>query len=407
MPNEDGYYILSLYISQNQLVWQKRVSLVPGEFLNLSTSAATYLVTFNEFGLSSGSTWYVNITESNGTVYDSGAISGSSFTFHLTNSSYTYMIATSDHTYEPSFSSDSLTVNGKNLTISVTFTEVKYSVTFTEFGLPSGKSWTLVLDGQSYTSTSTSYEFYIFREPNGTYSYSANSTDYKDLSGSVAVNGVSQSVILTFVLQTYSVTFTESGLPSGTIWYVNLSYRIDSGAISGSLYSFSLTNGTYSYTIATSDHTYEPSPSSGWLTVKGSSVSKSIVFSMVYSVNFTESGLPSGTIWYVNVTASSGIVYSSGAISGSSYSFSLTNGSYTYIISKIPGYSVSKSSGSLTISGKNATQSVTFSSVPSTTPPPKKPLASTSNTDLYIIIGAVAAVAVAGAVVAMMMRKRK
>ena len=50
-----------------------------------------------------------------------------------------------------------------------------------------------------------------------------------------------------------------------------------------------------------------------------------------------------------------------------------------------------KSSGSITVNGKNVPQSVTFSSVPSTTPPPKKPSPS-PNTDLYIIIGAVAVV---------------
>ncbi|MEM3490074.1 MAG: hypothetical protein QXO75_10550, partial [Nitrososphaerota archaeon] len=59
----------------------------------------------------------------------------------------------------------------------------------------------------------------------------------------------------------YTVTFTESGLPSGTTWYVNITNGPDSGAITGSSYSFSLTNGTYSYTIATSDHTYRPSQS--------------------------------------------------------------------------------------------------------------------------------------------------
>lgn len=51
-------------------------------------------------------------------------------------------------------------------------------------------------------------------------------------------------------------------------------------------------------------------------------------------------------------------------------------------------------------------QSITFSSVPSTTTKPKKPSPS-SKTDLYIIIGAVAAIAVVGAVVTIMMRKRK
>ncbi len=87
-------------------------------------------------------------------------------------------------------------------------------------------------------------------------------------------------------------------------------------------------------------------------------------------------------------------------------SFYLTNGTYSYSIGKISGYNISKSSGSLTVSGKYVTESITFSSVPSTSPPPKKPSTPTSNTDLYIIIGAVAAVAVVGAVVATMRKRR-
>ena len=371
----------------------------------LSFVLQTYSVTFSEIGLPSGTTWYVNITESNGTVYDSGAISGSSYSFSLTNGSYTYTISTSDHTYKPSVSSGSFSVNGAAVSKSVTFSEVKYIVTFTESGLPSGSTWYVNLsNGQTFSSTTG---IISFSEPNGTYSYTISTSDhtYKPsaYSGSFKVNGSSPVIIaVAFKEVTYSVTFTESGLPTGATWYVNLSNGMKSGPITGTSYSFSLTNGSYTYTIATSDKTYKPLSSSGSLTVNGTPLSKSVSFSEVkYTVTFTESGLSSGTSWSVTLN---GTTLSS---TTSTITFSEPNGTYSYTIGNVPGYNISKSSDSITASGKNVTQSITFSSVPSTTPPPKKPSTPTSNIDLYIIIGAVAAVAVVGAVVTIMIRKRK
>ena len=171
--------------------------------------------------------------------------------------------------------------------------------------------------------------------------------------------------------------------------------------------SFYEPNGTYIYSITTSNRIYRYSANLGFFTVKGRSVSESVRFSRItYSITFIESGLPSGSTWYVDITGNNGTVYDSGAITGSSYSFSLTNGTYSYTVGNISGYNTSKPSGSLTVNGKNTFQSITFSSVPSTTTQPKKPSPS-SNTDLYIIVGAVAAVAVVGAVITIVMRKRK
>ena len=121
-----------------------------------------------------------------------------------------------------------------------------------------------------------------------------------------------------------------------------------------------------------------------------------------YAATFTESGLPPGASWSVTLNETT---LSSKT---NTITFSLPNGTFSYTIGKISGYNISKSSGSLTVNGKNVAQSITFSSVSSTTPPPKKPSTpSSSNTDLYIIIGAIAVATVVGAVVAIMMRKRK
>ncbi len=173
-------------------------------------------------------------------------------------------------------------------------------------------------------------------------------------------NGSTLQGVVSYVPFFSNATFTESGLPSGTPWYVNLSNGMKSGAITGSSYSFSLTNGTYSYTISTTDKTYRSSSSTGSLTVSGSPVSVPITFSKVnYTVNFTETGLSSGTPWYVNL--SNGMT--SGPITGSSYSFSLTNGTYTYTIGKVSEYSTSASSGTFTVNGAPLSFPITFSKV--------------------------------------------
>ena len=227
-------------------------------FTSVKIPVSKYNITFTETGLPSGTAWYVNLT--NG--MSSGAITGTSYSFLLSNNSYTYTVSTSNHIYKLSAYSGSVIVDGKSVSESVTFKAVTCKVTFTETGLPSGSTWILVFNGHSYTLVNTSYSF---QETNGTYSYSATSTDYKNLSGSVTVNGASKAVDLSFTLQTYKVTFSESGLPKGTAWYVNLTNGMKSGPITSS-YSFNLANGTYTYITSHVQYYYS---SNGTFTVDG------------------------------------------------------------------------------------------------------------------------------------------
>ena len=92
---------------------------------------------------------------------------------------------------------------------------------------------------------------------------------------------------------------------------------------------------------------------------------------------------------YVNL--SNGV--KSGPITGSSYSFTITNGSYSYRIGNTSGYKTSNSTGTISVNGKIVIVNITFSKV-------------TSNTDLYIIIGAASA-AVIVAVAAVVIWRRK
>jgi hypothetical protein len=152
------------------------------------------------------------------------------------------------------------------------------------------------------------------------------------------------------------VTFTESGLPSGTTWYVNLSNGQSFSSTTNTI-TFNEPNGTYSYTIATVNKSYAPSPSSGTFNVKGANVNVAMKFNLVtYTVTFTESGLPSGTTWYVNL--SNGQSFSS---TTNTITFNEPNGTYSYTIATVnKNYAPSQSSGTFKVSGANVNVAITF-----------------------------------------------
>ena len=261
-----------------------------------------YAVNFTETGLPSGTVWYVNM--SNG--IDSGPLTGTSYSLLLANGTYSYTIASSNKTYSPSQSTSTINVNGKTVLVSIAFSKVTYKITFTESGLSLGSTWYVNLTNgmNSGPITGSSYSFSL---SNGSYSYkiaTSNRTYYPPHpSGTFTVNGSKLSEPVVFLEITYAICYTETGLPTGTSWYVNITGEPSSGPISGGTYILSLPNGTYYYSIATADKDYSPNPHSGTFTVSGSPVSVPLItFSLeVYTLSFAESGLPSGT-WFVNLS---------------------------------------------------------------------------------------------------------
>ena len=150
-----------------------------------------------------------------------------------------------------------------------------------------------------------------------------------------------------------------------------------------------LFNDTYTYAVATTDKSYQ-SPG-GTFTVSGPVASKSVTFSLVtYTVTFTETGLPSGTEWWVNLT--NGQSFSSAE---TNLTLSEANGTYSYSASA-PGYL--NATGNLTVGGPTtAPVAVSFSSSSSSS--------SGLSTLDYVIIGVVV-VAVAIALVVVLIRRR-
>ncbi|MFX0201039.1 MAG: 4Fe-4S binding protein, partial [Candidatus Hodarchaeota archaeon] len=79
--------------------------------------------------------------------------------------------------------------------------------------------------------------------------------------------------------QTYSVTFTESGLPSGTSWTVILN-SVYQSTYSNSI-TFNVPNGVYDFSIPEVGGwptSYMPSPSSGSVTVNGENINVQVIF---------------------------------------------------------------------------------------------------------------------------------
>ncbi len=234
-------------------------------------------------------------------------------------------------------------------------------VTFAESGLPPESSWSVALSNDSLSSMSSNASF---RVPNGTYAFTVGPVPgyvANPSSGYVTVNGknVTEAVTFSKPPATYTATFTETGLPSGTSWSVTLAGVPHTSATS--TIAFSEPNGIYAYTIE-SVAGYTASPSSGSVTVNSAGVSTSIMFTAVppttYDVNFAETGLPAGTSWSVTLAGTTRSSITTKVL------FNEPDGTYSYTVSPVTGYTASPSSGTITVNGESVTQPIAFSGVP-------------------------------------------
>ncbi|MCI4434872.1 MAG: S8/S53 family peptidase, partial [Thermoplasmata archaeon] len=136
------------------------------------------------------------------------------------------------------------------------------AIIFKETGLPTGAKWYVNLsDGE--TSSSTTNTVLYYEKVYSSISYNVDNVTYGGYlytptpsSGSISVGWSDIYININFAKKTlYTVTFTESGLPSGTMWYVNLSNG-QSFSLTTNTITFNEPNGTYSYTIATVNKSY-------------------------------------------------------------------------------------------------------------------------------------------------------
>jgi pectate lyase len=153
----------------------------------------------------------------------------------------------------------------------------------------------------------------------------------------------------------YTVTFTETGLASGTAWSVILG---------GVRYSTNLTS--LSPSVRPGPYWFQALPVAGYSVSPGSAsilveqnylVALTFVSTAVpnYTVTFAETGLASGTLWTVNF----GGLQSS--TNGTNLTVSVPRGPYFFQVLPVAGYSVSPGSASIMVA-QNYLVNLTFSS---------------------------------------------
>ena len=172
----------------------------PAEKLAASESIALglktmYSLTFSETGLPSGHEWNVTLHKVGKMSTTTNAI-----VFAVPNGAYTYQISVAHPQmgYKTSFSG-TVVVNGTSITLHIIFTRAQYDVTFEERGLRRNAPWMVVVGSKSKSGAGTTLSMKL---ANGTFSFTANSTNYADSSGTFAVSGgpVNVTVVLGFDL---------------------------------------------------------------------------------------------------------------------------------------------------------------------------------------------------------------
>jgi YVTN family beta-propeller protein len=318
---------------------------------NVSVVYSIYPVTFTTGGLPPGTAWWVNITGQPTLFTNAPVLSVNEY-----DGAYLYSVSTIDKTF--SALGGTLVVNGAT-SLLIQFSRVTYQVAFTGTGLPVGTNWSVKIRENSVTDTYSSETSTIrFQAPNGTCQFALGTLPgwtTESFEGSFTINGRAVNQSIAWAQVTYSVVFTESGLPTGTEWWVNVTGAPPAISAAPGL-TLNEHNGTYIYSLSTTDLTYF-SPG-GSFTVDDAPLSEFVDFVRVaYFVNFTENGLPSGTSWSVTL---GGTLYST---STGTISINESNGTYLYTLGGVPGSTTSSFSGSIVVDGMAASKVVTWTQV--------------------------------------------
>ncbi len=222
-------------------------------------------------------------------------------------------------------------------------------VTFRASGLPAGSTWSVSAGSPTVDRSNTTYHAggsIVYYEPNGTLAFSvappagyglARATGPKGTTQTSAnLSGASVTIRLLFgPLETLWVN--ETGLPPGSVWAVTVSPGYASGgspAQNGSSFgtsvAFTVVKGPWKYFVNERPSSYRPSNPHGAVRVGNLGGKATVRFLLVsQKVVFSESGLPAGTTWGVNITGPINVSLNG---SGSSLSVNLVNGTYTFVV---------------------------------------------------------------------------
>ena len=340
--------------------------------------------------------------------------------FNVSLAPGTYYITVTAPGYNGNISVEKIT---QNRATSMTVTLSKVIKTVTLSGYISQANASLTVNGMSAYVNSTGY--YDISVPSGNVVISAYETGYYpdskivDLTSSTMINitlirepkATSTETVNNTVTSGYNVKITNLTTKNG---YISMNYNATvNGTITVLLPFNEIRNATISDILSSRVYIDGLLYKNFSITVTSNGSAVLTVYNLAgdptlywkyspdaslpsyYNITFTETGLPSGTSWSVTLN---GVKESSTA---STIVFSELNGTYTYTVNSVSGYTVSPSSGSITVNGKDMTQAITF-----THNPVKKTSFVLSPFELYAIIGAVIAIAAIGGAAIVLRRRR-
>jgi len=313
-----------------------------------------YNVTFQETGLSAGTSWgadtYTNFGDFANTT------TSASFVLALPNATTEEdaVCANSVPGYAgPCTYGESeifFGVFGAPETIVVPFTAV-YAVTFNETGMPKGylNFWDPCLtspysDCYGWVYAGNNLTEYL---TDGSYSYqvAAYNRSYEASPGAFTVNGGAVVVHVVFQVVTFIVSFSEKGLPGGKIWSVELGNRTVSSA--ASTIKFTETNGSYPYLVTgPAGEVVKVLAPSGTIVVNGAAVVESLQFASgkTFTVTFTAKHLNKAQTWCVTLAG-----WERCQATSSTKYLDLSPGAYGYSVKQLYGQTITVKLGSMVI----------------------------------------------------------
>ncbi len=318
----------------------------PNQALNISWHAFLLNVSFDETGLPVGKTWAVNF--SGNVNQTTGTIAG----FEAPNGTYSFSVI-APAGYQSNITTGRLHLLNQGRIQRIKFSLILYNLTFEESGLPTGQAWSVEAGGVNETSTSTVISFNM---PNGTLTYKVlpiSGFHASIYSGNLDIAGVTITVSVNWTLVTYSLGFSESGLPNGTRWSVAILGGPTLNSSQPSL-TMSLPNGTYSFALQDVPG-FRGSPPSGVITLDGKSETLSFLFDPVtYNLTMSEEGLPAGVLWGVSMNGTDWVSHAS------TLNLSVGNGSWSWRLQQVPGFRGQPSAGTIRVQGVPETVLIHF-----------------------------------------------
>ncbi|BDC17572.1 hypothetical protein HS5_04620 [Acidianus sp. HS-5] len=253
------------------------VNLTHNVTLSVGFYVLRYNVTFREVGLPNGVIWYVCV---NGTKYNS---SMGYITLTLPVGIYVYRVFSAH--YIPNVSEGTVNLTEKQL-ICLEFMPMNYTLILVESGLPKGYEWVVDINGANYTTVSGGFNITL---PYGEYKVEVYSKYYVVSPEEEEITLCKNNeVVFKFVPENFTITFEETGLPSGVSWTVCINGR--NYTTKSSSMSITMPYGNYSYRVFTTSNGYVPNITEGMLTL-----TKTEIISSTYKQIMTTSTTTTST----------------------------------------------------------------------------------------------------------------